>query len=148
MRAAVAAVALGLIAVPVSAGSEDDPHIWLEEVRSPKVDAWIAERNGRTEQRLTTDRRYAALRGEALAILGAKDRIPLPNLTTAKVTNFWQDETHLRGIWRTTSLAEYGKAQPVWQTVLDIDALGKAEGKSWVFRDLPRWSSVFSCRFR
>lgn len=134
MRAALAALAIGLIAVPVSAAAEDDPHIWLEDVRGPKVDAWIAERNARTEQRLTVDPRYAALRGEALAILGAKDRIPLPNLTTAKVTNFWQDETHLRGIWRTTSLSEYGKDQPAWQTVLDVDALGKAEGKSWVWK--------------
>lgn len=120
--------------VPVTAGAQDDPHIWLEEVRSPKVDGWIAERNTRTEQRLTADPRYNALKGEALAILGAKDRIPMPGLAGSIVTNFWQDETNLRGIWRKTTLAEYGKAQPAWQTVLDIDALNKAEGKSWVWK--------------
>ena len=40
----------------------------------------------------------------------------------------------MRGIWRKTTLADYISPQPHWTTVLDIDALNKAEGKSWVFK--------------
>jgi len=43
----------------------------------------------------------------------------------------------VRGIWRKTSLASYRTETPQWTTVLDITALGKAEGKSWVFRGAP-----------
>ncbi|MDP1108944.1 S9 family peptidase, partial [Klebsiella pneumoniae] len=36
--------------------------------------------------------------------------------------------------WRRTTLASYRTAQPQWETLLDIDALAKAEGKDWVFK--------------
>ena len=47
--------------------------------------------------------------------------------------NFWQDETHVRGIWRRCTLEEYRKPDPAWETVLDIDALNEEEGESWVW---------------
>ncbi|MFC3214508.1 hypothetical protein [Novosphingobium panipatense] len=78
--------------------------------------------------------RYQRFYNEALAIMGAKDRIPAPRFLNGQIYNFWQDEQHLRGIWRRTTLADYRSAEPKWETVLDIDALGKAEGKSWVFK--------------
>ena len=46
----------------------------------------------------------------------------------------WQDETHVRGIWRRCSLDEYRKDDPAWEVVLDVDALGADEGISWVRR--------------
>ena len=52
---------------------------------------------------------------------------------TVSLHNFWQDPDHLKGIVRRTSLASYRTADPKWETVLDIDALSKAEGKSWVY---------------
>src|SRR6185437_1037784 len=51
-----------------------------------------------------------------------------------QIYNFWQDREHLRGIWRKTTLEDYASAQPHWTTVLDIDALNKAESKSWVYK--------------
>jgi prolyl oligopeptidase len=134
MRSSLAALALGLVIVPGTALAAEDPHQWLEEWNSPKVDAWIAEHNAATEKRLTADPRYDVLREEALEIMGAKDRIAMPGLHGAIVTNFWQDGDHLRGIWRKTTLADYARAEPAWQTVLDIDALGQAEGKSFVYK--------------
>ena len=38
-----------------------------------------------------------------------------------------------RGLWRRATLAEYRKAQPAWETVLDLDALGAAEKENWVW---------------
>jgi prolyl oligopeptidase len=40
----------------------------------------------------------------------------------------------VKGIWRRTTLEEYRKPEPDWECVLDIDALGQAEGKSWVWK--------------
>src|SRR3546814_20035774 len=40
---------------------------------------------------------------------------------------------HERGIWRRTTLEEYRKDEPKWETLLDLDALNKAEGENWVW---------------
>ena len=39
---------------------------------------------------------------------------------------------HQRGLWRRTTLEEYRKPEPAWETVLDLDALNAAEGTQWV----------------
>ena len=117
-----------------SGPSEADPYIWLEQVSSPQAMDWVNAHNQKTTAKLQADPRYATLYDEALAIASAKDRIPAPRFTHGAIYNFWQDADHLRGIWRTTSLADYQTADPHWTTVLDIDALGHAEGKSWVLK--------------
>ena len=49
--------------------------------------------------------------------------------------NLWRDAEHPRGLWRRTkTLDEYRSPAPRWETVLDVDALGKAEKESWVFQ--------------
>ena len=50
--------------------------------------------------------------------------------------NFWQDADHVRGILRRTTLASYRTDDPQWETVLDVDALAAAEGKSWVYQGM------------
>ena len=121
----------------VSAVAQDmteDPYIWLEEKDSARSLAWVEARNAVTVKRLEADPRYATLYDEALALASAKDRIAMPRFIGGEIYNFWQDGDHLRGIWRKTKLASYRNPSPQWQTVLDIDALGKAEGKSWVWK--------------
>ena len=113
-----------------------DPYLWLEEFTSPRAMEWVNAHNAVTEKRLTADLRYQTLYNEALALGGAKDRIPQPAFLRGGIYNFWQDADHLRGIWRKTTLDSFRTGSPNWQTVLDIDALGKAEGKSWVFKDV------------
>jgi prolyl oligopeptidase len=110
-----------------------DPYLWLEDVSSPKALEWVKAHNAGSIGALESDPRYATLYEEALVIGGAKDRIPDPSFIQGDIYNFWRDAEHLRGIWRKATLADYQTAQPHWTTVLDIDALGKAEGKSFVF---------------
>ena len=40
----------------------------------------------------------------------------------------------MRGLWRRTTLEEYKKADPVWETVLDLDKLATAEDENWVWK--------------
>jgi prolyl oligopeptidase len=40
----------------------------------------------------------------------------------------------VQGLWRRTTLASYQTPDPQWETVLDLDALSKAEGKTWVWK--------------
>jgi prolyl oligopeptidase len=111
-----------------------DPYIWLEEVSSPRAMAWVKSHSDAAAKRLEADPRYHRNYADALEIAGAKDRIPQPQFLHGEIYNFWQDREHLRGIWRKTTLEDYASAAPHWTTVLDIDALNKAEGKSWVFK--------------
>src|SRR3546814_2139658 len=36
-------------------------------------------------------------------------------------------------MWRGTTIEEYRKDEPKWETLLDLDALNKAEGENWVW---------------
>ena len=133
-RRTLLSLALGVSTMTAPAMAADDPYQWLEEWTTPRAMEWVNAHNDVTVKRLTADQRYQTLYDEALAIAGAKDRIPMPSFRNGRIMNFWQDQEHLRGIWRVTTLDDYRNAAPAWKTLLDIDALGKAEGKSWVFK--------------
>lgn len=118
---------------PAGVAAADD-HLALEQVDGTEAMAFVAEENRKSLAALTGDRRYETFRREAEAILTATDRIPTPRFLGDGVANFWQDAANPKGVWRRTSLASYRTANPQWETLLDIDALSKAEGKDWVFK--------------
>jgi prolyl oligopeptidase len=113
--------------------TDDDPFLWLEEVEGKEALDWVREENRRSLAVLESDPRYVALYQDALAVVTAADRIPYPYFLADRLANFWQDDAHVRGLWRATSRASFERAEPEWQTLIDIDALAAAEGKNWVF---------------
>ena len=118
---------------PAGVAAADD-HLALEQVDGAEAMAFVAQENRKALAVLTGDRRYETFRREAEAILTATDRIPTPRFLGSGVANFWQDATNPKGVWRRTSLTSYRTANPQWETLLDIDALSRAEGKDWVFK--------------
>jgi prolyl oligopeptidase len=68
-----------------------------------------------------------------LAILDSDARIPMVSKSGDYLYNFWRDKKNPRGIWRRTTMDEYVKAEPKWEILLDLDALGKAENENWVW---------------
>ncbi|MET0620323.1 MAG: prolyl oligopeptidase family serine peptidase [Thermoanaerobaculia bacterium] len=135
---ALAAVAVSLIIGQGgglgAAPNDDDPFQWLEEVQGEKALAWVKQQNAKTLAVLEALPEYKPIYARTLEILDSKEKIPTPELLGDMVYNFWKDEVHERGIWRRTTLTSYRTASPKWETVLDVDALAKAEGKSWVFQ--------------
>lgn len=111
-----------------------DPYIWLEEKEGAKAMDWVAVENAKTLPKLENDPRYPKYYQDAYAIAAAEDRIPYPELTNGRVLNFWRDGAHPHGVWRWTTRESYRTAQPQWTTLIDIDSLGKAEGKNWVWK--------------
>ncbi|HWZ86901.1 MAG TPA: prolyl oligopeptidase family serine peptidase [Thermoanaerobaculia bacterium] len=111
----------------------DDPFQWLEDVQGEKALAWAREHDAKTLKVLEARPEYKPIYARTLEILDSKEKIPTPELYGEAVYNFWKDEAHERGIWRRTTLASYRTAAPQWETVLDVDALAKADGKPWVF---------------
>ena len=110
-----------------------DPFLWLEDVLGERALAWVRERNAESQKLLQARPEYAPTRERLLQVLNAKDRIPAINRRGEWFYNLWQDEQHKRGLWRRTTLAEYKKAQPAWEVVLDLDALAAAEKENWVW---------------
>lgn len=115
-------------------GPAEDPNIWLEEARSDEALAWVRAENDRTMAHMSQDSRFAQLQAEALAIYDSQDRIPFVSIRPDGLYNFWQDKANPKGLLRRTTLESYRTNSPVWETVLDIDALAAAEGKEWVYK--------------
>ena len=120
---------------PLSELGKDDPYLWMEEIEGTRALDWAKAQNTRSLGVLQGDARYADLEAKALAILNAKDRVPGVSFAgDGSLRNFWQDADHVRGLWRKTTLESYRTAEPAWETILDIDALSKAENANWVFK--------------
>jgi prolyl oligopeptidase len=111
-----------------------DPFAWLEDVDGERAMTWVRAENQRAVERLTRGDRFKSIEAQAKAVIESNDRIPFVTKIGEAYYNFWRDAKNPRGLWRRTSLAEYRKAEPAWETVLDIDALNRTEGKSWVFQ--------------
>lgn len=117
-------------------GEAEDPYIWLEEARSDRALAWVRAENDKTLAQLANDPRFEALKAEALAILDAEDRIPMVSFRPDGLYNFWQDRANPRGVLRRTTLDSYRTDTPQWETVLDIDALARADNREWVYQGM------------
>jgi len=119
----------------MGAAPTPDPYAYMEEADGAQALSFARAENARSLPQLQDDPHYAGLYADALKIATAKDRIPGVSIAgDGSLRDFWQDAEHIRGVWRTTSLASYRTAAPQWKTILDIDALAKAEAKNWVFK--------------
>ncbi len=121
-------------AVPpaVETAPADDPYGWLEEVTGDNALEWVRARDAESTAALQKGN-YSRLQKRFLTILNSDARIPYVSRMGELYYNFWTDADHPRGIWRRTTLEEYRKPAPKWETVIDVDALGKAEGVPWVW---------------
>ncbi|MGV8960741.1 MAG: prolyl oligopeptidase family serine peptidase [Stenotrophomonas sp.] len=129
----------GLLSAGVSAGaamaaeSQADAYAWLEDVAGDKPLEWVKAQNAKSEAALAHSARFKQMEASIREVLDSDAKIPGVEKIGDYYYNFWKDKQHERGLWRRTSLAEYRKAEPAWETVLDLDALNQAEGENWVW---------------
>jgi prolyl oligopeptidase len=117
-----------------AAALDDDPYLWLSDVYSPKALDWVKQQNARSDATLKSDPLYARDRDAILSVLNSNDRIPEGSLEHQWVLNFWQDASHVRGIWRRTSIEDYARPSPSWHTLLDVDQLDRDTHQNWVWQ--------------
>ncbi len=122
------------IADPAPAAAPADPFLWLEDVQSDRSLAWAREQNAVTQRELEASPDFKPIYDRLLAIYDSKARIPYVTKHGEFYYNFWRDARHVRGIWRRTTLAEFRKESPAWETVLDLDALASSEKENWVWK--------------
>ena len=114
--------------------SAEDPYLWLEDVEGEKALNWVRSQNQRTLADLQANPVYADLNAKALEVVNSSERIPYGTIRNGYVYNFWQDASHVRGLWRRTPLESYATETPQWETILDFDKLAKNEDKNWVYK--------------
>jgi prolyl oligopeptidase len=139
-RLAIGAAWIAASLLPASAQpsspEQPDNYTWLEDVHGERPLAWVTAENARTAAVLEKDSHFAPLEADALKVLQSPDRLATPLFRGDAVYNTWRDAEHVRGIVRRTSLEDYLQDKPKWETVLDYDALSKAEKQSWVGKGL------------
>ena len=112
---------------------KNEDFLYLEEVSGEKALGFARAHNGVSEKALSSDPGFHALEERLFSIYSSKERIPSPRMHGEHLRNFWTDSEHPRGLWRQTTLADFKTPKPTWTTLLDIDALGKAEHESFVY---------------
>jgi prolyl oligopeptidase len=114
--------------------AQSDPFAWLEDVEGAQALDWVRGQNSRSLGVLEADARFALLKADALKIVNERQRLPTGAVRDGHYWNFWQDETNVRGVWRRSPLAAFAANAPQWETLLDVDALSKAENANWVYK--------------
>ena len=122
-----------ILAMP---NNPEDPFLWLEDVAGEQALNWVKNENKLSEKELSDSKLYKQLHPQVLEILNSEDKIKSVSIRGDKVYNFWRNADHVRGIYREAKREDYLVNKPKWETVLDIDQLGKEENESWVFKGI------------
>nr|WP_253867079.1 prolyl oligopeptidase family protein [Mycobacterium asiaticum] len=114
------------------ASEAEDPYLWLEDVTGDEALDWVRARNEPTKAQFCDDD-FETMRVQALEVLDTDARIPYVRRRGEYLYDFWRDATNPRGLWRRTTLESYRTDSPEWDVLIDVDELGRADGKNWVW---------------
>jgi len=120
-------------AAPAAQAGADDENLWLDDIDGAKPLDWVKARNAETVTKYAQTQDFKTLDARLLEMLDSDAKIPMVSKIGDHYYNFWRDKQHPKGLWRRTTLAEYRKDKPTWDTVIDLDALAAAEKENWVW---------------
>ncbi|MDF4003852.1 prolyl oligopeptidase family serine peptidase [Luteibacter sp. PPL552] len=118
---------------PAVQAAGDDDNLWLDDIDGAKPMAWVKAENAKTVAAYAQSPAFKTLDARLLEMLDSEARIPAVTKIGDHYYNLWRDKAHPKGIWRRTTLAEYRKDAPAWETIIDVDALSAAEKENWVW---------------
>ena len=127
-------VTLLFVFAATGAAATEDPYLWLEDIEGEKALQWVEDRSAQDTAEIEAVPEFAEIHAELLEIYNSRDRIPHVGVRGAWLYNFWQDAEHSHGLWRRTFLDQYLQDEPIWEIVLDLDALCEAEDENWVWK--------------
>ncbi|MFM0067171.1 prolyl oligopeptidase family serine peptidase [Paraburkholderia aspalathi] len=113
-----------------------DSFLSLEALDDPDALAWVEAQNARTRAAWCSSAEFESLKQRLADAYLPRERPVIPDRWKDWAYDLWQDERNPKGIWRRTTWAAWRSGAPVWQNLLDFDALGAAEGTPWVCAEL------------
>ncbi|WP_247741537.1 prolyl oligopeptidase family serine peptidase [Luteibacter sp. SG786] len=118
---------------PAAPADTNDENLWLEDIDGTKPLDWVKAENAQTVSKYAESKDFKTLDARILEVLDSDAKIPVVSKIGDHFYNFWRDKEHPKGLWRRTTLAEYRKDKPAWETVIDLDALAASEKENWVW---------------
>ncbi len=111
-----------------------DAFLHLESLSDPVAIRWVDEQSSRTLEAVRKmpgfDERYKA----NLRMLTQREfNIQYPTTAGDVIYNNFRDASRPSGVWRGTTLDEYRKERPNWQTLFSVDAYNREEVANWIF---------------
>jgi prolyl oligopeptidase len=111
-----------------------DAFLHLENLSDPIATKWVDEQTSRALDAVRKmpgfDERYKA----NLRVLTQREfNIQYPTTVGDVIYNNFRDTTRPSGVWRSTTLEEYRKERPNWQTLFSVDAYNREEVAHWVW---------------
>jgi prolyl oligopeptidase len=120
---------------PTIEAPDDDPYLWLEEVEGERALDFVERQNRRTLETFG-GAQFADDRDMLAAIYDRPDNIPYVARRGKLLYNFWKDANNPRGLWRRTTMEEFRKPHPKWETLLDVDKLAAEENQDWLLNGI------------
>jgi len=116
--------------LPGRAADAADANAWLESVQSPDALAWVRQRNAETLALLARDPDFEQRQRDTLAALSSPADVPFVRRHGKYLYNDYRSARRPNGIFRRTTVEEYAKPRPSWDTLLDLDVLAREEMRS------------------
>jgi prolyl oligopeptidase len=129
-----------VISIPAMALASEDEFLWLESAKDPAALAWVANQRALAETALKALPHYAEVSKELSTSQAAAPAPPSFSVMGRKVVRFQRDPSHPHGVLSVATRGGNGSIGP-WRVVLDVDGLGKAEGKAYELQ----WGSGDAC---
>ncbi len=111
-----------------------DTFLHLENLSDPVATKWVDEETSRALEAIKKMPGFEARYKSNLRVLTQREfNIQYPSTVGDVIYNNFRDTTRPSGVWRSTSLSEYRKERPSWQTLFSVDAYNREEVSNWVF---------------
>lgn len=126
------AALLGLVLAGPAAAAPD-PLAWLDDSGNDRTRAWVARENRATLAALSADPRFAELERDAVTVLTRPGQLAPVQFIGDQIFQYHQSRAAPLGQWRRADRATWLAGRPQWRVVIDLDRLGAAERRKWLF---------------
>ena len=106
--------------------------LFLEADDDAKTIAFVAERNEHSDRRFRTPE-FEKDRDALKAMIEREDRLIVPTRRGRWLFDFHRSKNNPLGIWRRLPADREPRPDAPWETVFDVDAFCRQEGKRWIY---------------
>lgn len=121
------------MAAPAFAEIDEHGQTYLDDTYGKRALEWVREKHSQTLKTLKSDPDFEGFQREAAAVLTDPTRIDGFRMMPGYIAQYWQNSDSPMGVWRRSPQSAWLAGKPAWETLIDFDALGLAEGRRWIF---------------
>ena len=128
------ALAQGVPTLPATSAAPADPYLYMEDLQDANASRWADAQTSQTLDAVRKmpgfDERY---RANLKALSDRELNIQYPASEAGFIYNHYRAANQPKGVWRRTTLEEYRKPRPNWQTLINLDSHNRNEPVDWTW---------------